>query len=237
MSAPLLLPDDYSRIQIVKSFEELAAAPFANGVNALCWPRSLVGDFAEVVARIEPQEGVLPLDESLLRALPLSAEGERAVEAILTDFHRLQQLERDPAINLINGYPRDEEPGPIKTDVFSYHADSAPVEADTWLCTYFGAPSEGLRNEEALRKIDLPSTREELLQLWGGADDEDFREFLRECCYDLHYAAAPRAEAFSFGVAHLWRIAIDWPGCAVPPCIHRAPQTQPGDPLRLMLIC
>lgn len=237
MPAPLSLPSDYSRIRVVNSFEELAAATFVDGVNALCWPRSLSGDFAEVVSKIEPQDGVLQLDEALLLGLSLSIDGERAVQAILQDFRQLQQLQRDPLINLIQGYPRDEEPGPIKTDVFSYHADSAPVEADTWLCTYAGAPSEGLRNEEASKKVEIPAIRAKLLQMWAGSDDEEFRDFLQECCFDLHYAAAPQAEPFSFGVAHLWRIAVDWPGSLVPPCIHRAPDTPLGVPPRLMLIC
>ena len=54
--------------------------------------------------------------------------------------------------------------------------------------------------------------------------------------YDLHYAPQPGAQPFSFGLGNLWRIAVEWPGSPVPPCIHRAPDTQPGDPARLLLI-
>ena len=52
-------------------------------------------------------------------------------------------------------------------------------------------------------------------------------------------AFSPLAQArpYSFGVGYLWRIAVDWPGSAVPPCIHRAPETLPGQPPRLVLIC
>ena len=139
-------------------------------------------------------------------------------------------------LNCIHGYPRDEQPGPVPTDVFSFHADSAPVEADTWLCTYHGAPSEGLRNDEAQRRVDVPETRAALLKLFGGKDDNDFRAWLNENCYDLHYAPVPSAQPFSFGVGHLWRIAVDWPGSPVPPCLHRAPETFPGQPPRLLLI-
>ena len=35
---------------------------------------------------------------------------------------------------------------------------------------------------------------------------------------------------------HLWRIAVDYPGSPVPPCVHRAPETRPGRPPRLLLI-
>ena len=60
---------------------------------------------------------------------------------------------------------------------------------------------------------------------------------LRDACYDLHYAPTPGAQPFSCGIGHLWRIAVDWPGSPVPPCIHRAPDTHPEDPPRLLLIC
>ena len=230
------LPPDYARIRVVNSFSELVTTPFVGHVNALCWPRTLAGDFREVVERLGGGEGIRTLDEAQLLALPVSAAGRVAIETLLEDLRRLRALDRAPVLNCIHGYPRDEEPGPVSTDVFSFHADSAPVEADTWLCTYHGAPSEGLRNDEAQRRVDLPETRAALLKLFGGNDDDDFREFLREHCYDLHYAPAPLAHPFSFGVGHLWRIAVDWPGSPVPPCLHRAPETRPGDPARLLLI-
>lgn len=210
-------------------------ARFAGGVNALCWQRTLAGNFAEVVAALRTDEDIATLDETRLRALTVSDAGKAAVECMLEDLQRLQDRGLDPVLNCINGYPRDEEPGPVHTDVFSFHADSAPVEADTWLCTYLGSPSEGLRNEEARRRIDIPETRAELLKFFGGKDDESFREFLSENCYDLHYAPSLDAQPYSFGVGNLWRIATDWPGSPVPPCVHRAPATIPGQP-RLLLI-
>jgi len=142
----------------------------------------------------------------------------------------------DPVLNCIHGYPRDEGSGPVATDVFSFHADSATEEADTWLCTYHGASSEGLQNDEAHKRVDIPATRAELLREFGGDDDEQFREYLNENCYDLHYAPATHARPFYFGLGNLWRIALDYPGAAVPPCIHRAPATLPGQPPRLLLI-
>jgi hypothetical protein len=219
----------------VQSFDELATTPFTKGVNALCWERVLPGDFGQVVAQLGDGDGIVALDEARLLALPVGDAGRSAVRALLEDLRRLRERGLDPALNCIHGYPRDEGPGPVATDVFSFHADSAPVPADTWLCTYHGAPSEGLRNEDAQRRIDLPETRAALLRECGGEDDDAFREFLRERCYDLHYAPLPHAQPFSFGLFNLWRIAVDYPGSPVPPCLHRAPQTIPGEP-RLLLI-
>ncbi len=234
--SPSNRPSGYTRIKVVQSFSELVTTPFAGGVNALCWPRTLSGDFGEVGAQLVGSEGITTLDDARLQALPVSAAGRVAIEILLTDQRRLREHGRDPVLNCINGYPRDEQPGPVATDVFSFHADSAPIEADTWLCTYHGPASEGLRNDEAQRRVDVPATRAELLKFYGGEDNDGFREFLNENCYDLHYAPVPSARPFSFGLGNLWRIALDWPGSPVPPCIHRAPETRPGQPPRLLLI-
>lgn len=234
MTFPVTLPDSVRTCR-VQSFHELASTPFVNGINALCWERTLPGDFGEVVARLGPGEGLVALDETRLQTLSLSAAGRTAVDVLLSDLQLLRARELDPVLNCIHGYPRDDDAGPVSTDVFSFHADSAPVPADTWLCTYHGAPSEGLSNEAALRRIDFPDTRAELLELYGGNDDEGFLDFLTDHCYDLHYAPAPHAQPFSFGLFNLWRIAVDYPGSPVPPCIHRAPATVPGQP-RLLLI-
>lgn len=226
----------YARVRRVASFEELVATPFADGVNALCWPRVLEGDFGEIVRHLSADAADTAIDESRFAALPLSPAGRRAAEFVSEDLRRLRAHELSPIVDCFRSYPRDEDAGPVRVDVYSFHADSAPVPADTWLCTYFGAPSEGLRNDQAQRRVDLPATRAELLRAYGGADDAGFREFLREHCYDLHYAAAPGAQPFSFGVGNLWRIAIEHPDSLVPPCIHRAPDTLPSDPPRLLLI-
>lgn len=236
MSKVFFPPDD-SRVRLVGSFEELVNGRFENGVNALCWPRNLEGDFSEVASLLEAGEGITTLDEEQLRALPASDAGRRAVDVLLEDLRLLREQDREPVLNCIEGYPRDEDPGPVATDVFSFHADSAPVEADTWLCTYHGACSEGVRNEEARRKVDVPEIRAELLALYDGEDDDGFVEFLSDYCYDLHYEPLPGARLYDFGLGNLWRIAVEWPGSPVPPCVHRAPDSGPGDPRRLLLIC
>jgi len=235
MSHPTL-PPAQARIKIVESFQELLATRFENGVNALCWPRLLKGDFAELVECLGAGEGIVSLDEPLLRSLPLSEAGCVAMREMLGDQRLLREQGLDPEINCIHGYPRDENPGPMVTDVLSFHVDSATAEADTWLCTYHGAPSEGLINEQARRRVDLPGIRSQLLCQYGGGEGDGFLEFLADHCYDLHYAPLPEARPYSFGVGNLWRVATAWPGSPVAPCIHRAPETPPGRSPRLLLI-
>lgn len=230
------LPADYARVRRVADFEELLATPFKEGVNALCWERNLEGNFSEVLGKLKLEGGINPLDDEELGGLDLSKEGRTALDWMLGDMRRLRSLGLAPELNGVLGYERDEDPGLLRTDVYSFHADRATAEADTWLCTYSGPSSQGLRNEEALRHVDDPEKRSALLQGYGGDDDEGFREHLADHCYDLHYAALPAARIFSFGLGSLWRISVDYPGCPVPPCIHRAPDSLPGDPSRLLLI-
>ncbi|MFT3867158.1 MAG: hypothetical protein QM715_01550 [Nibricoccus sp.] len=229
-------PPDYPRVKRVQSFHELVTTRFADGVNALCWARTLPGNFGEVLQHLDDTEAIVTLDEARLLALPVSSSGRVAIDILLADLRRLREYDLAPVLNCINAYPRDEQPGPVRTDVFSYHADSATTEADTYLCTYHGPSSEGLRNEEARRRVDIPETRAELLKLHGGEDDDDFRAFLKENCYDLHYAPLPSAQPYSFGLGNLWRIACEYPGSPVPPCIHRAPETIHNRQRRLLLI-
>ncbi len=226
---------DYARIKRVQSFQELVTTPFADGVNALCWERALSGDFGEIVDRLAGSEQITTLDEAFLVALPVSAAGAVAVGRLVADLRLLREHGLAPSLDLIRGYARDEDASVVRTDVYSFHADSAPEPADTYLCTYHGPTSEGVRNEEVRRRVDVPATRAALLELYGGLDDDGFSAFLAEHCYDLHYEPAPEAQPFSFGVGNLWRIAIEYPGCPVPPCIHRAPDTAPGQS-RLLLI-
>lgn len=226
----------HPRIKRVQSFHELISTPFGGEVNALCWSRTLPGDFAEVVEKLALSEGITVLDESMLRELDLTEQGKIAIEVMIADLQLLRDHDLDPVLNCINAYPRDEAEGPVATDVLSWHVDSANTEADTWLCTYHGACSEGLPNDEAVRRVDIPATRAELLKLYGGKEDEGFVEYLHENCYDLHYLPTPNATPYHFGIGTLWRIAVEYPGSPVLPCIHRAPETLPGEPGRLLLI-
>lgn len=227
-------PFDYRRILVVKSFEELVSTPMENGVNAICWPRHLEGNFEEIVAGLGFSEGINPVEDEQLLALSLSAGGDAARKILLQDLELLRSHDLLPSLDCIHRTARDTRPVP--TDVYSWHADSATAQADTYLCTYAGACSEGLRNEDAIRRVDIPETRALLLSIYGGKDDEGFLEFLNENYYDLHYVPKPGAQPYAFGFANLWRVATEYPDNPVPPCIHRAPETLPGDPPRLLLI-
>ena len=221
----------------VGSFEAIAHTQFAAGVNALCWRRELQGDFAELVERLNGicGEGITALEQDELESLALSAAGGLALKTMLEDARRLRELGLQPELNFINGCYLDATPGPVRTDVCSWHVDSATVPADTWLCTYFGATTEALCDGDAIRRVDVPETRAELLRMFGGAEGEAFEAFLSENCYDLHYQPLRNATPIVFGLGHLWRVATLCPGSTVPPCIHRAPESPPGQP-RLLLI-
>ena len=233
--ANLVLGDDC--VKRVSSFQELASSPFADGVNAMCWPRSLDGDFSEVVRMIGEGSGMTVLDENLLQNLSVSSAGRMAIAHMIADLRLLGELGLDPVLNCLYDYPKDEMAGPVATDVYSFHADSSPIQAETWLCTYFGAPTEAICNEDAVKHVDIPETRAQLLKMYGGSEDVGFEEFLRENCYNLHYATLPNSRPYCFGNGNLWRIALEYPGSPVPPCIHRAPHTEPDDSPRLLLIC
>lgn len=224
------------RTRIVGSFEDLIGTPFAGDVNAICWPRILEGDFQEVISRLQAPAGMTTIEDDELRSLELSPAGAAARETLLADQNMLRNAGFDPILDVITKYKRDDRGGPVPTDVYSFHVDSAPVEAATLLCTYAGPASEGLLNEQAVRRIDVPETRAELLTAYGGKDDDSFAAFLAENAYDHHYAPLPGAEPYGFGLHAIWRIAIAWPGSPVLPCIHRAPPQPPGTSPRLLLI-
>jgi hypothetical protein len=221
----------------VASFDELVSTRFRDDVNALCWRRELSGDFGEVIKELRTRDDVATIHDADLARLNLSLSGQEARHHLLEDQRQLRALNLAPVLNCIRAYPEEEEPGAVRTDVHSFHVDSAPIETDTWLCTYFGAASEGLPNEHARKRVDNPATRAALLEEFRRSGETGpFEDFLSDRCYDLHYEAIDDAAPYFFGLGHLWRIAVDYPGSPVPPCIHRAPRNGRGDPARLLLI-
>lgn len=212
------------------------ATPFGGDVNAVCWARDLEGNFQEVIDQLRPPEGVTTIDDADLLALTLTSAGTVARDVLLADQALLRSRGLAPILDCITGYPRDDAAGAVPTDVYSFHVDRATGEADTYLCTYVGLPSEGLANDAALRRIDEPHTRAQLLKDYAGNDDEGFAQYLSDHNFDLHFVPQPGAMPFSFGIGNFWRIAITYPGCPGLPCIHRAPLTLPGDAARLLLI-
>lgn len=224
-----------SQIHRVTNFKDLISTPFRGEMNAICWTRKLVGDFAEIVEKVRLSENMIALDPADLRELQLGERGQLAREIILSDLQALKEHGADPTLNVIRCYERDDSYPFFPTDVYSFHVDRSPVPGATFLCTYHGEPSDILPNAQATQKVLVPEIREELKKLYGGAE-EGFESFLREYFFDLHYQAKPTAHPISLGRGHLWRLAIDHPESKVPPCLHRAPVEKAGEK-RLMIIC
>jgi hypothetical protein len=229
-----MLPSE-NQFCYVKSFEDLVSVPYTGSINAICWKRELVGDFAEIVNRIASSENIVELDEEDLYALELSDEGQVAREILVGDLARLRDHGASPILNLIKCYDSDGTSPYFSTDVYSYHVDRSPVPTHTFLCTYYGDTSEILPNAQAQQKVMVPEIREKLIKQYGGPD-EGFENYLKEHFYDLHYQAKPGGEPIALGLGHIWRLAVDHPGMEVLPCVHRAPKEQNGKS-RLLLIC
>jgi hypothetical protein len=226
---------NHKQIGTVTTFSELVTTDFKEERNALCWYRKLEGNFKEIVDQLQLKENITEVTPKDLVALQLSEQGSIAREIILNDLQALTDFGAAPVLNLLKCYERDTEFDFISTDVYSYHVDRSPIATDTFLCTYYGAASDLIANEQAIQKILLPEVRVQLKALHDGPDNE-FEEFLKENYFDLHYQAQPHATPINLGVGHLWRLAVDHPQQQVPPCIHRAPLEKDGE-YRLLLIC
>lgn len=226
---------DHNQVTIVSTFDELINTRFQGAMNAICWHRSLTGDFKEIVSKLKLKENVTDISIEDLLALSLSQEGMMAREVILNDLKLLTDLGALPTLNLLKNYERDEELDFISTDVYSYHVDRSPIAADTFLCTYYGAASEILPNDQVEQKVLIPEIRQKLQQLYDGPATE-FEDFLKEYFFDLHYQAKPGANPLNLGIGHLWKLAVDHPEQQVLPCVHRAPMENDGE-YRLLLIC
>ena len=223
------------QIGIAATFSELITTDFKGETNALCWYRSLEGDFKELVSQLQLKENITVVTPNDLLALQLSKQGNSARETILNDLQALTDFGAAPVLNLLKCYERDADFDFISTDVYSYHVDRSPIAIDTFLCTYHGAASDIIANKEARQKVLIPEIRAQLQALHDGPLEE-FEDFLKENYFDLHYQALPNATPINLGVGHLWRLAVDHPTQQVPPCIHRAPIEREGE-YRLLLIC
>jgi len=219
----------------VTNFKDLVSTPFEQDINAICWTRKLTGDFAEIVGKVSLNENIAVLDEAELRALELSEQGQLAREILLEDLMLLKAHGAAPTLNVIRCYDRDDACPFFPTDVYSFHVDRSPVPTDTFLCTYYGQPSELIPNSQATQKMLMPEIRAKLEKLYGGAE-EGFESFLSDNFFDLHYQAKPEASVINLGIGNLWRLAVDHPESKVTPCIHRAPKEKAGEK-RLLLIC
>jgi hypothetical protein len=221
------------QIYRVTNFQDLVNTPFQGETNAICWSRELVGDFSEIVKKIETNDNITVFGEEELLELELTEQGQLAREILLNDWKLLADYGADPLLNVIKYYERDEADSFFPTDVYSFHVDRSPIPSATFLCTYYGEPSEILPNAQAIQKIHVPEIREELKKQFDGPE-ADFENYLSENFYDLHYQAKSDSLPISLGIGHLWRLAIDHPESQVPPCVHRAPKEKTS---RLLLIC
>ena len=223
------------QLRTVTAFSELVDTPFKGKTNALCWSRNLQGNFQEIVEKLELTDNITEVTADDLLELSLTTQGSIARDIILNDMQLLTDIGALPSLNLIQHYERDDEFDFISTDVYSYHVDRSPIATDTFLCTYYGAASDIIANDQVEQKILIPEVREQLRALYDGPDTE-FDAFLTEYFFDLHYAAKENAQPINLGIRHLWRLAVDHPEKKVQPCVHRAPVENIGE-YRLLLIC
>ncbi|MDQ0068144.1 DUF1826 domain-containing protein [Chryseobacterium lathyri] len=226
---------DNNQIGVVSTFSELVNTNFQGAMNAVCWNRNLDGDFKEIVSQLQLKENITEVSIEDLLALQLSEEGNTARKIILSDLELLTDFGASPSLNLLKSYERDEEFDFISTDVYSYHVDRSPVGTQTFLCTYHGAASDILPNDQATQKILIPEVRKKLKELYDGPESE-FETFLKGCFFDLHYQPKPNAQPINLELGHLWKLSVDHPGQQVLPCVHRAPAENEGE-YRLLLIC
>ena len=226
---------DNNQVRVVTTFSELVNTTFQGEINAICWNRDLLGDFKEIVSKLELKENITEVSTADLLALQLSEKGILARDIILRDIQLLTDFGASPSLNLLKHYERDQDLDFISTDVYSYHVDRSPIETDTFLCTYHGAASDIISNDQVEQKILIPEIREKLKALHDGPEAE-FETFLQEYFFDLHYQPKPNSEPVNLGSGHLWRLAVDHPTQQVLPCVHRAPVEKDGE-YRLLLIC
>lgn len=226
---------DNNQVRVVTTFSELVNTTFQGEINAICWNRDLLGDFKEIVSKLELKENITEVSTEDLLALQLSEKGILARDIILSDIQLLTDFGASPSLNLLKHYERDQDLDFISTDVYSYHVDRSPIETDTFLCTYHGAASDIISNDQVEQKILIPEIREQLKALHDGPETE-FETFLQEYFFDLHYQPKPNSEPVNLGSGQLWRLAVDHPTQQVLPCVHRAPVEKDGE-YRLLLIC
>ena len=226
---------DNNQVRVVTTFSELVNTTFQGEINAICWNRDLLGDFKEIVSKLELKENITEVSTEDLLALQLSEKGILARDIILNDIQLLTDFGASPSLNLLKHYERDQDLDFISTDVYSYHVDRSPIGTATFLCTYHGAASDIISNDQVEQKILIPEIREQLKALHDGPEAE-FETFLQEYFFDLHYQPKPNSEPVNLGSGHLWRLAVDHPTQQVLPCVHRAPVEKDGE-YRLLLIC
>src|SRR6185312_11128608 len=106
-----------NQILCVTNFQELVSTPFHGEINAICWPRTLTGNFSEIVKKIKLNENIATIEERELLELQLSESGQVARDILLDDLKLLKAYGASPILNLISHYERDETYQFFPTDV------------------------------------------------------------------------------------------------------------------------
>ena len=84
------LSDTEHPFHYVSNFEDLIATSFYGAMNAICWTRTLTGDFAEIVNKVALTDNMAVLEKEQLCALVLSERGQLARETLLHDLKLLK---------------------------------------------------------------------------------------------------------------------------------------------------
>ena len=95
---------DHHQIKTVSSFKELINREFQGDNNAICWQRNLVGDFGEIVSKLELKNNITEVSVEDLENLTLTDHGELAIEIIINDLKLLTDFGASPSLNLIKNY-------------------------------------------------------------------------------------------------------------------------------------
>lgn len=106
-----MLPTGYLRLRVVTvtSFEAVIAIPFLDGVNAVCWQRSVQGDFDEVVRQLAISDDITSIDEARLMSLDVSKAGREALDLLLDDQRLLRAVSHEPSLDCVRRYQRDHD--------------------------------------------------------------------------------------------------------------------------------
>ncbi|MFY5834408.1 DUF1826 domain-containing protein, partial [Acinetobacter baumannii] len=83
---------DHKQVEVVSTFAELVNTHFQGNKNAICWHRNLVGDFKEIVAKLELIENITEISTEDLLTLELSEQGDLARDIILKDMQLLTDM-------------------------------------------------------------------------------------------------------------------------------------------------
>jgi hypothetical protein len=196
---PDYVPDNYPRIETVATLPRLAHDFYDGAVNCRLLPRRLTEDFTALAAHLEkvrpPRHGLSLFDaRDLQSGRPAMTDAVRAAaDVVIADIAAMDRmLRRRTHLRLIHAYP-----DPV---AYEFHGDPANRVV---LCTYLGATTEGLRNDQ------VATTR---------------YEYLRQA--DIHApvcTAKDGADIFSFRPGDI-AVHAGVSGNEVAPFLHRAPR-------------